>query len=82
VLNIQTFDGVTWAWLGTMLPHSVTADDNSWDSGLQSSGFTYRRVFTVPGDYPYYCSIHGFPGGIGMSGIIHVATRDFDGDDD
>jgi plastocyanin len=81
-LNIQTFDAVNWSWINTFLPHSTTADGSEWDSGLHSGMFVFRRVFTTPGDYPFYCSTHGSPGGIGMSGVIHVATRDHDDDDD
>lgn len=34
-------------------------------------GQTFSHVFTAPGVYPYYCSIHGAPGA-GMYGVIRV----------
>ena len=46
---------------------------SSW--GIVSTEFaptmTYAHVFTYPGTYPYYCSIHGAPGA-GMYGTITV----------
>lgn len=35
-------------------------------------GDVFSHVFTAPGVYPYYCSIHGVPG-VGMYGIIRVS---------
>ena len=35
-------------------------------------GDVLSHVFTAPGVYPYYCSIHGVPG-VGMYGIIRVS---------
>jgi plastocyanin len=55
-------------------PHTVTADDGSFDSGNQAPGATYRRTFPQPGVYRYYCRYHGGPGGIGMSGVIVVGN--------
>jgi plastocyanin len=81
-ITILPFDGINWSWLPGLLPHSATADDNSWDSGLHNSPHVYRRLFTEPGDYPYYCSLHGSPGGVGMAGIIRVSARDYDDEDD
>lgn len=67
---------VTWSWLGS--PHSTTSDSTSgpetWDSGVLSTGATFSHTFTTPGTYPYHCSIHGAPGGIGMSGTVVVAA--------
>jgi plastocyanin len=34
-------------------------------------GDEYRHVFTEPGEYPYYCTIHGTPD-VGMTGTIVV----------
>jgi plastocyanin len=34
-------------------------------------GAEYRHVFTEPGEYPYYCTIHGTPD-IGMIGTVVV----------
>ena len=48
-------------------PHTVTADDRSFDSKGLGQGETYRRVFAVPGRYPYHCAAHPF-----MKGVVIV----------
>jgi plastocyanin len=71
-MTIHTGDGVVWAWVGGT--HSTTSDTGKWDSGIHTAPFRYRQVlpFMQPGDYPYYCTLHGGPGGVGQSGVIHV----------
>ena len=34
-------------------------------------GQEYAHVFNAPGEYPYYCSLHGTPTA-GMTGVIVV----------
>jgi hypothetical protein len=29
-------------------------------------------MFNTVGDWPYYCSLHSFPGGSAMNGVVHV----------
>jgi plastocyanin len=53
-------------------PHTVTADDGSFDSGNQAPGATYTMTFPKAGVYRYYCRYHGGPNGIGMAGVIVV----------
>ncbi|MBV8083078.1 MAG: cupredoxin family copper-binding protein [Candidatus Eremiobacteraeota bacterium] len=48
-------------------PHTVTADDGSFDSKGLGQGDTYRHVFTKPGTYPYHCSAHPY-----MKGTVIV----------
>ena len=48
---------VTWVNDDTA-PHTVTADDDSYDSGNMNAGGTYTHSFTVPGTYTYYCVYH------------------------
>lgn len=70
---------VTWTHTGGN-PHSVTADDGSFDShpgcsagiGCMSRGDTFSVTFDEPGSYAYYCRVHGAPGGVGMSGTVVV----------
>ncbi len=52
--------------------HTVTADDNSFDSGNLTVGAQFTHTFTQPGRYPYYCQMHGGAGGFGMAGVIIV----------
>ncbi len=84
VVNCVVQDKVVWAWVSPgPIPHSTTSDTAIWNSGLHNAPFRFRRIFLTPGSFPYYCSFHGGPGGLGMSGVINVATRgDFDDDDD
>ncbi len=53
-------------------PHTVTADDGSYDSGILQNGDVFEQTYTAPGVYPFNCKLHGAPGGIGMSGIVVV----------
>ncbi len=69
-VTVTVGDTVHWNWVGSN--HSVTADDASFDSGVQNAGATFDRTFTTPGTFRYYCKIHGGPGGLGMSGTITV----------
>jgi plastocyanin len=48
-------------------PHTITADDGSFDSGTLAQGSEYRRKFTTPGTVKYSCDIHAY-----MSGKIEV----------
>jgi plastocyanin len=71
-ITIKPGDGIVWAWAGGTLPHSSTSDTSLWDSGVHVPPFRYRHPFLNAGDYPYYCVLHGAPGGVGMSGVMHV----------
>ncbi len=48
---------VTWRFDDGGLGHTVTADDNSFDSGQQSSG-SYARTFSAPATVNYHCGVH------------------------
>ena len=39
-------------------PHTVTADDGSFNSGNMNSGQSWTHTFSTPGTYAYYCSYH------------------------
>lgn len=71
VLHIKPGQKVTWV-NNSQLPHTVTADDGSFDSGDFQPGSTYAHTFTKPGTYQYYCRMHGAAGGHGMAGVIVV----------
>lgn len=70
-VTIAAGDTVVWTQPGTRV-HNVTADDGSFSSGNLAAGGTFSRAFASPGTFRYYCSIHGAPGGIGMSGVVVV----------
>jgi plastocyanin len=52
----------------TCVEHSVTFDDGSASSALQSQG-TFSKTFNTPGTFTYHCQIHGT---MGMTGTITV----------
>ena len=53
-------------------PHTVTADDLSFDSGVLQNGQVWSMTFPTTGVYAYNCKLHGAAGGIGMSGFVLV----------
>ena len=48
---------VTWRFDDGGLEHTVTEDNNAFDSGRMSSG-TYSRTFETPGTVNYHCTVH------------------------
>ena len=69
-LEVQLGDTVVW--LAGDDDHTVTARDGSFDSssrGLMGQGDEFRWRFRVPGQFAYYCRIHGSRG---MQGVITV----------
>lgn len=78
--TVKVGQDVVWDQSG-IAPHTVTADDESFDSHPDCSGAnqaacmqrgdTYTRTFDKPGRYGYYCRIHGGPG-VGMAGSVVV----------
>ena len=54
---IQPGDTITWTNNGNH-PHTVTADDGSFDSGTLQPGESFSHTFWNPAMVPYHCSIH------------------------
>jgi plastocyanin len=48
---------VTWR-NGGAAPHTVTAGDGSFDSGMVSAGGSFARTFTAPGTFAFACQFH------------------------
>ena len=48
---------VTWTNSGSR-PHTVTADDGSFDSGRLDPGEQFSQVFDQPGTFTYFCGFH------------------------
>jgi plastocyanin len=72
--------GTTVEWTNTgRNPHTVTADDGSFDSGNMDPGVEWSHQFTEAGVYRYYCKYHGAKGGQGMAGIILVGDAQLPG---
>ena len=51
MITIKAGESVLWT-MSAVMPHTVTAGDNSWDSGDLSDGQTYSHTFTKAGTYP------------------------------
>jgi plastocyanin len=65
--------GTTVIWINMDLnQHDVRAEDNSFTSNLIAGGQTFQFTFKKAGLFPYYCGLHGGPGGKGMSGTVEV----------
>lgn len=71
-VTIQPGDTVRWTWINGI--HSTTSDTNLWDSGQIAPPSTFDFTFHTVGNFRYYCSIHGAPLGVGMSGIVRVQS--------
>jgi plastocyanin len=70
-LEIPPGTTVTWVNEGRN-PHTVTADDLSFDSGEIPPGRTFTRTFSSATELAYHCTFHGAPGGLGMAGQVVV----------
>lgn len=75
-VTIAAGDSVTWTNVGTA-PHSVTADDGSFNSSpgcpgninsCIGAGGTYTHTFSSAGTFAYHCLVHG----AAMSGTVIV----------
>jgi plastocyanin len=62
--------GGTVSWRhGDSAPHTITADDGSFDSGTKNSGDTFEHTFSKAGDVTYKCTIHpSMKGTVSVSG--------------
>ena len=57
--RIQVLVGDTVVWRnGDGTNHTVTSDDDVFDSGYIAPGLTYARAFTKTGTFAYHCTIH------------------------
>jgi plastocyanin len=66
--------GTTVMWTNTgTFTHTVTADDNSFNSGDMGNGATFSHTFNTIGTVGYHCIHHGLPGS-GMYGTVVVVS--------
>ncbi len=65
---------VVWTHKGQK-PHTVTADDGSFDSGKLENGASFKQTFGKVGTFPYFCQFHGGKGSEGMAGAIVVTDQ-------
>ena len=69
---VKAGGSVTWHHADGEMAHTVTADDNTFDSHPACpSGACMQRddrftwVFPRPGKYPYHCKVHAINGMVG-----------------
>jgi plastocyanin len=65
-LTVSVGDTVTWT-NDDDTDHTVTADDDSFDSDDVAGGDTFEQTFDEAGEFSYHCSIHSQ-----MTGTITV----------
>jgi plastocyanin len=56
-LTVPVGTTVTWTNQDSA-PHTVTADDGSFDSGRLNQGDSFSFTFETPGTYTYVCAFH------------------------
>lgn len=69
-LEVAVGTEVTWRNSQSGVPHTVTADEGSWqgtDSGTLQEGATFGFTFFSAGTYTYHCRIHA-----SMTGSVTV----------
>ena len=66
--SLDLLPGETVEWTNiSERPHTVTADDDSFDSDEVEGGETFERTFEAVGAYAYHCRLHP-----GMEGEVDV----------
>jgi plastocyanin len=65
-ITVRVGQALTWI-NEDPVPHTVTADDRSFDSSTFGEGETYRLRTTLVGTFPYFCELHPF-----MRGTLDV----------
>jgi plastocyanin len=61
-------DTVKWTFDDDASPHTVTAEDGSFDSQQKSKGDTFTFKFDKAGTFAYHCTLHA-----NMKGSITVS---------
>jgi len=56
-LEVTAGTTVTWTNVGGQ-PHTATAEDGSFDTGVLTTDKRASHTFTEPGTYPYVCTLH------------------------
>ena len=66
-VNVKVGDTVEWDWNDSSAPHTVTAQDGSFESCTQNAGAKFMVTFSKAGDVQYHCTLHS-----GMTGDVKV----------
>lgn len=68
--DLDVLVGETVAWHNAdHRAHTVTSDEDAFDSGALAGRGAFRRVFAAEGDYRYHCRFHRF-----MRGVVRVRS--------
>jgi plastocyanin len=67
-IDVAAGGSVEWTNAG-IAPHTVTAKDESFKSGMLETGSTFRQTFATPGTYEYVCAVHP-----DMAGTVQVVA--------
>jgi len=60
--------GTTVTWVNNdAVAHTVTADDNSFDSGSIAAGGKFTHTFSSAGTFAYHCNFHVMSGSVVVS---------------
>src|SRR5579884_1066809 len=65
-ITIHAGDTITWTNTGQQ-PHTATANNSTFNTGILQHGQSASHTFTQPGTYTYFCQVHPF-----MHGTIVV----------
>ena len=68
-LDVLVGDTVTWR-NDSVRQHTVTADDESWDSGRLTTRAVFRRRFHQPGRVGYYCRLHVIAASLDVHSVL------------
>ena len=68
-LDVLVGDTVTWR-NDSVRQHTVTADDESWDSGRLGARAVFRRRFDQPGRVGYYCRLHVIAASLDVHSVL------------
>jgi plastocyanin len=68
-IQVSVGDTVTWEQGVDPEPHTATADDGSFDTGiLEEAGATGEITFDTAGEFSYFCEIH--PDMLGLVTVV------------
>jgi plastocyanin len=65
-VTVKIGQAVNWMNTGNEA-HTVTADDNSFDSGSKAHGESWQNTFAKAGQFAYHCTPHPW-----MKGVVKV----------
>jgi plastocyanin len=68
-LDVLVGDTVTWR-NDSVRQHTVTANDESWDSGRLGARAVFRRRFDQPGRVGYFCRLHVIPASLDVHNVL------------